>query len=348
MSRIAVIGATGAVGRELLILLTRPGMPPARIVPVASARSSGTDIAGQLGLDADIEPVMALDDLDFSTVDVAFYAAGAEISRRTAEKAAGAGCLVIDNSSAFRLRDDVPLVVPQVNPEALGHRPAANLIANPNCSTVQLVRALNPLRAIAGLRRVILATYQAGSGGGMRGLAELAGDSRRVLDRGPRPEPGRFGPPLAFDLIPQIGDFGDDSTTHEERKLHNEPAKIMGLPGLSVSATAVRVPIFHCHAEAAWVEFDRPVTTADAEAVLAASPGLKLYRARDDQPYPSPRQVERSGQDRRLVHVGRVRADVDEPNALWLWIVADNLWVGAALNAVDILSTARGFGWLSL
>ena len=347
MSRIAVIGATGAVGRELLILLADPGMPPARIVPAASARSSGTDIAGQLGLGADIEPVTALDDLDFSTVDVAFFAAGAEVSRRTAEKAAAVGCLVIDNSSAFRLRDDVPLVVPQVNPETLRHRPAAGLIANPNCSTVQLVRALNPIRAIAGLRRVVLATYQAGSGGGIRGLAELAGDSRLVLDGGPAPGRGRFGPPLAFDLIPHIGDFGEDAMTHEEQKLYREPAKIMGLPSLTVSATAVRAPIFHCHGEAAWAEFDRPVTAAAAEAVLAASPGLRLYRAHDDPPYPTPRLVERSGQARGLVHVGRVRADVAEPNALWLWIVADNLWVGAALNAVDILRTARGYGWLS-
>jgi aspartate-semialdehyde dehydrogenase len=347
MSRIAIIGATGAVGRELLILLTGPDMPADHIIPVASARSSGTDIARELGLAADIEPVRDLDDMNFDEVDVTFFAAGAEVSRRYAEKAASAGSLVIDNSSAFRLRDDVPLVVPQVNPDALLRRPAANLIANPNCSTIQLVRAVNPLRALGQPVRVILATYQAGSGGGMRGLAELAADSRSILDSGPDPRPGRFGRPLAFDLLPHIGAFMDDAATHEEHKLRKEPVKIMSLPGLTVSATAVRAPIFHCHAEAAWVEFDRQVTAAAAEAVLASSPGIRLYPADPDHSYPTPRLVERSGSGRELVHVGRVRNDVTAPNALWLWIVADNLWVGAAFNAVDILRTVRRHGWLS-
>lgn len=347
MSRIAVIGATGAVGRELLILLTRPEMPPDHIIPVASARSSGVDIAHELGLRSEIEPVRSLDDMKFDDVDVAFFVAGAEISRRNAEKVAGAGCLVIDNSSAFRLRDDVPLVVPEVNAGELRQRPEANLIANPNCSTIQLVRALDPLRALGEPLRVVLATYQAGSGGGMRGLSELAMDSRHILDAGPDPRPGRFGPPLAFDLIPQIGPFVSDTTTHEEEKLLREPSKIMSLPTLAVSATAVRVPIFHCHAEAAWVELDRAVTPSAAEKILAASPGIRLYRADQEPPYPTPRLVERSGSDRGLVHVGRVRGDVAAPNALWLWIVADNLWVGAALNAVNILRTARGHGWLT-
>lgn len=347
MSRIAVVGATGAVGREMLTLLTRPGMPADHIIPVASTRSSGMDIARQLGLSTDIEPVRALDDTDFGDIDIALFAAGAEISRRHAIKAADDGCLVIDNSSAFRLRDDVPLVVPQVNPDELRQRPEANLIANPNCSTIQLVRAIHPLRTAGQLRRVVLSTYQAGSGGGMRGLSELAEDSRRILDSGPAPQPGKFGPPLAYDLIPHIGPFGPGTATHEEEKLLREPAKIMGLPGLTVSATAVRVPIFHCHAEAAWVELDRPVTATAAERALEASPGIRLYRTNQEPPYPTPRLVERSGTDRGLVHVGRVRNDVASPNALWLWIVADNLWVGAALNAVDILRTARRHGWLS-
>src|SRR5450755_549735 len=250
MLRMAVIGSTGAVGRELLSLLDGPEIPDAHIVPVASARSAGTDIGAELGLRTEIEPVRELGDIDFTQVDLAFFVAGAEVSRQMAEKAAAAGCLVIDNSSAFRTRDDVPLVVPQINPETLRSRPASNLIANPNCSTIQLVRAINPLRAVAGLSRVILSTYQAGSGGGIRGLGELAGDSRQILDGGPSPGPGRFGPPLAFDLLPQIGDFGDHASSYEEQKLRREPARIMGLPDLKVSVTAVRVPIFHCHAEA--------------------------------------------------------------------------------------------------
>src|SRR6266851_904865 len=173
MLRTAVVGATGAVGQELLTLLSRPGLPDIRLLPIASARSAGVDIGAHLGLDTGIEPVRSLDDIDFADVDVAFFAAGAEVSRQVAEKAAAAGCLVIDNSSAFRLRDDVPLTVPQVNPESLRERPACDLIANPNCSTIQLVRALRPIHQIGGLRRVFVCTYQAGSGGGLRGLSEL-------------------------------------------------------------------------------------------------------------------------------------------------------------------------------
>jgi aspartate-semialdehyde dehydrogenase len=348
MPRIAVVGATGAVGRELLTLLGASATATTTIIPIASARSTGTDIGAQLGLQATVEPVRTLDDTRFGDIDVALFAAGAEVSRQAAEKVADAGCLVIDNSSAFRLRDDVPLVVPQVNPESLAHRPPANLVANPNCSTIQLVRALAPLHRLAGLRRVIMTTYQAASGGGMRGLAELADDSRRLLDRTGTPLPGRFGPPLAFDLVPQIGRLNEDGTAHEEEKLGREPGKIMGISGLPVSVTAVRAPIFHCHAEAVWVELERESSIAEAEEALAGTPGIRFYRPGKDPPYPTPRLVENSGADgRALVHVGRLRRDPMEPRALWMWIVADNLWVGAALNAVDILRTAQGYGWLA-
>ncbi len=347
MLRTAVVGATGAVGRELLALLTRPGMPPLHVLPVASARSAGVDLGAQLGLEARIEPVRALDDVDFTAIDLVFFAAGAEVSRRVAEKAAASGCLVIDNSSAFRTRDDVPLTVPQVNPESLRNRPVSGIVANPNCSTIQLVRALHPIHRLATLRRVFVSTYQAASGGGMRGLGELADDSRSVLDgKGDDLVPGRFGPPLAFDLVPQIGLLDDHGAAHEERKLRSEPRKIMSLPDLRVDATAVRVPVFHCHSESVHVDVERPVSAAEAEDALAATEGIRLYRSGDTPSCPSPRTVEASGEGRALVHVGRVRVDESQPDSLAMWVVADNLWVGAAYNAVDIMTTALEYGWL--
>ncbi len=346
MLRVAVVGATGAVGRELLKLLDTIDLPETWIIPIASERSVGSDLGAELNTRLAMAPVSALDAVDFENVHVAFFAAGAEVSRQVAEKVAGAGCLVIDNSSAFRQRDDVPLVVPQVNPEALRTRPEPNLIANPNCSTIQLVRALHPLHRLAGLKRVILTTYQAASGGGLRGLEELADSSRLVLDGGGTPRPGKFGPPLAFNLVPQIGGLDEEGLAHEERKLASEPGKIMRLPDLRVSVTAVRAPIFHCHSEAVWAELERPLTVAEAEAALEKTRGVLLYRVSDDPPYPTPRLVERSGLGRAWVHVGRVRVDPEEPRALWLWVIADNLWVGAALNAVDIFQTVLNYGWL--
>jgi aspartate-semialdehyde dehydrogenase len=321
-------------------------MPPVRLSPVASARSAGVDIGAQLGLDAQIEPVRALNDVDFTAMDLVFFAAGAEVSRQVAEKAAAAGCLVIDNSSAFRAREDVPLVVPQVNPEALRQRPESNIIANPNCSTIQLVRALHPIHRLGGLRRVFVSTYQAASGGGLRGLAELADDSRSVLDGRGDLHAGRFGPPLAFDLVPQIGLLDDQGAAHEERKLRSEPRKIMSLPDLRVDATAVRVPVFHCHSEAVHVDLERPVSATEAEEALAGADGIRLYRSDDVPAIPSPRSVEASGAGRALVHVGRVRVDPSQPDSLAMWVVGDNLWVGAAYNAIDIMRTALDYGWL--
>lgn len=345
--QLAVVGATGAVGREILLLLNRIGLLNARVLPAATAASAGMDLGAELGLTLPVESVRAIEDVDFGQIDVAFFTAGAEVSRQHAEKAADGGCLVIDNSSAFRARDDVPLIIPQVNPCLLAQRPASGLISNPNCSTIQLVRVLHPLCELAGLERVILSTYQAASGGGLRGLDELASGSASVLDDGQPPPCGRFGPPLAFNLVPQIGMADESATSNEEHKLATEPLKIMDMPDLKVSATAVRVPIFHCHAEAVWVRFDRPVSAADAAEVLRSTRGILLYAGSDSPPYPTPRLVERSGLGRAWVHVGRVRVDPADPTALWLWIVADNLWVGAALNAVNILQTVLKYGWLA-
>ena len=360
--RLAVVGSTGAVGREILRLLSRIRLLNAQVVPAATAASAGTDLGAELKLTLPIEPVQVIEDIDFSELDAVFFAAGAEVSRQHAEKTADAGCLVIDSSSAFRDRDDVPLVVPQVNPCLLAQRPVSGLISNPTCSVIQLVRVLHPLRALAGIEQVILATYQAASGSGRRGLDALAASSASVLlddrelddrelddreldDRQP-PSGGRFGPPLAFNLAPQIGMI-ERAVSNEERKLATEPLKVLGLPGLKVSATAVQVPVFRCHAEAVWVRFDRRVSAADAAEVLQSTRGILLYTDSDSPPYPTPRLVERSGLGRAWVHVGRVRVDPADPTALWLWIVADNLWVGAALNAVNILQTVLKYGWLA-
>ncbi|WP_240134983.1 aspartate-semialdehyde dehydrogenase [Streptomyces sp. MUM 178J] len=350
MLRIAVIGATGAVGRECLTLLDGGIVPAARVAPAASARSAGRDLASEWGLSLPLAPLTAVEDIDPDAVDVAVLCAGAEVSRREAERLAAAGVLVVDNSSAFRMRPDVPLVVPQVNPGALADRPACNLVSNPNCSTIQLVRALHPLHELAGLESVVVATYQAASGGGLRGLEELAqGSSRLLSDPGAPPEEagGRFGQPLPFNLVPEIGLQDETGLSHEERKLVREPRKILGLPDLRVAATAVRVPVFHCHSEAVHVRLRRPVTAEAVEDALAATPGLRAYRRSHSPSYPMPRSVFARSEDRALVHVGRIRVEPEDPTAVALWVVADNLRVGAALNALQIVELAAKQGWLS-
>lgn len=348
MLRIAIIGATGAVGRECLSLLDSGIVPVARVVPVGSARSVGRDLGAEWGLSLPLAPLVTVEELDPRELDVAVFCAGVDVSNRAAERLAAAGVLIVDNSSAFRMRPDVPLVVPQVNPEALAVRPASNLVANPNCSTIQMVRALLPLHELGTLDSVVVATYQAASGGGVRGLEELAEGSRRILD-----DPGaqgaaggRFGQPLPFSLVPEIGLQDDEGVTHEERKLEREPRKILGLPGLRVSATAVRVPVFHCHSEAVHVRLREPVSTAAVEKALAATEGLRVYTRSDSPSYPMPRSVFARPEDRAQVHVGRIRVDPADPRAVAVWVVADNLWVGAALNALQIVALATANGWL--
>ncbi|MEU4171617.1 aspartate-semialdehyde dehydrogenase [Streptomyces sp. NPDC026665] len=348
MLRIAVVGATGAVGRECLALLDGGIVPVEQVVPVGSARSVGRDLGRELGLSLPLADLVTLDELDPRGLDVAVFSAGAEISGREAERLASAGVLVVDNSSAFRMRPDVPLAVPQVNPGVLDERPASGLVANPNCSTIQLVRALHPVHELAGLDSVVVATYQAASGGGVRGLRELTEESRAVLDdpRAQGVSGGRFGQPLAFNLVPEIGLQDADGFTHEERKLVREPRKILGLPDLRVSATAVRVPVFDCHSEAVHVALREPVTAAAVEEALAAAPGLRVHRRSHSPSYPMPRTVFARREDRALVHVGRVRVGPEDERALALWVVADNLWVGAALNALQIVELAAKNGWL--
>jgi len=348
MLRIAVVGATGAVGKECLGLLHKGIVQVDSVVPVASAASAGRDLKSELGLDLPMSLVSTLDDTDFKNIDVAVFCSGVESSRQHAERVAAMGTLVVDNSSAFRGRPDVPLTVPEVNPETLAERPATNLVANPNCSTIQMVRALHPLHVLAGLEQVVVSTYQAASGGGNRGLEELATASQRRLTDAQAPigPPGRFGQPLAFNLVPEIGLPDESGFSHEERKLAIESRKILGLPDLRVSATAVRVPVFDCHSEAVYVRTKNPVSVTAVEDALAMTPGLRVYRQGERPNYPMPRTVAASDMDRALVHVGRIRVDPDDDRAVWLWIVADNLWVGAALNALEIVSLATKLGWL--
>lgn len=274
MLRIAVVGATGAVGRECLTLLDRGTVPVDQVLPVASARSLGRDLGAELGLSLPLAPLTTVEELDPEGLSVAVFCAGAELSRREARRLAEAGVLVVDNTSAFRMLPEIPLVVPQVNPATLARRPAAGIVANPNCSTIQLVRALHPLHQLAELESLVVATYQAASGGGLPGLAELAEESGRLLpDPRAQGEPGgRFGQPLAFNLVPEVGLADESGFTHEERKLAREPRKILGLPQLRVSATAVRAPVFHCHSEAVHLRLRRPVTVEAVERALAATP----------------------------------------------------------------------------
>jgi aspartate-semialdehyde dehydrogenase len=353
MLSIAVIGATGAVGLECLSLLDRGMLPVQRVIPVASPRSAGRDLAREQGFTLPLDPVATLEQFDPATADLAVLAAGAELSRRIAERFARAGALVVDNSSAFRMEPDVPLVVPQVNPRALAKRPGRGIVANPNCSTIQLVRVLHPLTRLAEIDTVVLSTYQAASGGGLSGLRELADTSGRVLadPSWSTERAGRFGAPLAFNLVPEIGLPDASGFTHEERKLAREPRKILDNPALRATATAVRVPVFHCHSEAVYVRFGAPVTASAVEETLAATPGIVVHRRAEaadasDAGIPMPRQVFASDERRRAVHVGRIRVDPDDPTAVWLWIVADNLWVGAALNALEIAEAAVEQGWL--
>ena len=325
---VAVVGATGAVGREMIRVLDEGRIPVGKLVPVASERSAGRTVSFA-GREV---PVMRIDEGDFPRwtegVDLALFSAGAEVSRRYGPLAAGAGAVVIDNSSAFRMEKGVPLVVPEVNANAALDRPRG-IIANPNCSTIQLVVALKPLHDAAGLGRVVVSTYQAISGAGARAVAEME-DQARDWASG-RPPIARVLPyPILFNLL--FHDVKEGSDTEEETKLVRETRRILGLEDLKITATCVRVPVQVGHSEAVNVEFLRPISAAQARAALAAAPGIQVLDDPGERRYPLPRDI--AGTD--AVYVGRVREDPSAPGALNLWVVADNLRKGAALNAVQI------------
>ena len=324
--RIAVVGATGNVGREMLAILAERQFPLDELAALASQRSVG-DI---VDFGDDELKVRNLEHFDFSGWDIALFAAGAAVSKAHAPRAAAAGCTVIDNSSHFRMDPDVPLIVPEVNSAAIAGYRRRNIIANPNCSTAQLVVALKPLHDAATIRRVVLATYQSVSGAGKAGMDELFQQSRDIFV-GNDATPSKFPAQIAFNVIPHCDDFLDDGSTKEEWKLMVETKKILD-PAIKVSATCVRVPVFVGHSEAVNIEFEKEISAQRAQAILREAPGVMLIDRREAGGYATP--VECVGQ--YATYVSRVREDPTVENGLSLWVVSDNLRKGAALNAVQI------------
>ena len=323
--KVAVVGATGAVGREMLKTLAEREFPCREVAAVASARSAGREVSfGERTL-----KVRNLETFDFTGWDIALFSPGASVSAVHAPRAAEAGCLVVDNTSHFRMEPDVPLVVPEVNPHALA-RVRRGIIANPNCSTIQLVVALKPLHDRFKVRRVVVATYQSVSGAGKDGMDELWAQARAAYVNDPV-KPEEFTKPIAFNVIPHIDRFLDDGSTKEEWKMQVETRKILD-PDIKLHATCVRVPVFIGHSEAVNVEFERPVTPGEARAVLRDAPGVQVLDTREDGGYVTP--IDCAGED--AVWVSRIRRDPTAENALAFWCVSDNLRKGAALNAVQI------------
>jgi len=326
--KIAVIGATGNVGREMLKTLVQRNFPIAEVAALASTRSIGTEVSFGDGT----LKVKALEYFDFKGTDIALMSAGGTIAKEWAPRIAAQGCLVIDNSSAWRMDRQVPLVVPEVNADALNEIPKG-IIANPNCSTAQLVVALKPLHDLFTIKRVVVSTYQSVSGAGKEGMDELFTQTRAVFVADPI-TPGKFTKQIAFNVIPHIDVFLDSGITKEEWKMAVETQKILD-PDIQVTATCVRVPVFLGHSEAVNIEFEKPVTAEQARAALRAAPGVMVVDKREDGGYVSP--IECAGED--ATFVSRIRKDPTLENGLNMWIVADNLRKGAALNAVQIAET---------
>ena len=333
--RVAVVGATGAVGREMLKTLQERQFPVADIVALASGRSVGHPIS--FG-EKRVLKVENLEHFDFAGWDIALFSPGAAVSAVHAPRAAQAGCVVIDNTSQFRMEPDVPLVVPEVNPQALAKFRKRNIIANPNCSTIQMVLALKPLHDRYRCKRVVVSTYQSVSGAGKEGMDELFTSSRAIYVNDPV-KPQIFPKNIAFNCIPHIDSFLDDGSTKEEWKMAVETRKILD-PDIAVFATCVRVPVFIGHAEAVAAEFDKPVNVGEARDLLRRAPGLVVEDHPDDGGYVT--QIDCAGED--ATYVSRIRRDPTVPNGLGFWVVADNLRKGAALNAVQIaeLLVAQG------
>ncbi len=326
--RIAVVGATGNVGREMLNILAEREFPVEEIAAVASSRSHGTEI--DFGDSGKTLKVRNLEHFDFAGWDMALFAAGSDASRKYAPIAAKAGCVVIDNSSYFRMDPDVPLVVPEVNPDTIDGYKRRNIIANPNCSTAQMVVALKPLHDEAKILRVVVATYQSVSGAGKGGMDELFSQTRDIFV-GDKGEPKTFTKQIAFNVIPHIDSFLDDGSTKEEWKMVAETKKILDAK-IKVTATCVRVPVFVGHSEAINIEFEREITAERAREVLREAPGIMVVDKREDGGYVTP--VECVGD--YATYISRIREDSTVENGLNLWCVSDNLRKGAALNAIQI------------
>lgn len=332
---VAVVGATGAVGQTMLAILAERAFPVGKLSVLASARSAGSEIDFNGGK----VTVQDLASFDPAGVDIALFSAGGDISSEYAPKFAAAGAVVIDNSSAFRYFDDVPLVVSEVNPQALKNRPRG-IIANPNCSTMQLMPVLAPIHREAGIERVNIATYQSVSGAGQSGMEELGRQTAQLLGFQPA-EAKQFPVQIAFNLIPHIDAFLDNGYTKEEMKLVWETRKILGDDTIQVNPTAVRVPVFYGHAEAVHLETRDKISVERVRELLGAAPGVEVVDSRQAGGYPTP-VTHASGND--PVYVGRLREDISHPRGLALWVVADNIRKGAALNAVQLAELVAAEG----
>ncbi len=325
---VAVVGATGAVGETMLSILAERKFPADRVHAVASARSAGSKVqyAGRY------LTVEDLDTFDFSTVQIGLFSPGASVSAVYAPKAAAAGCVVIDNTSQFRYDADIPLVVPEVNPAAIAEYRNRGIIANPNCSTIQMLVALKPIYDAVGIERINVCTYQAVSGTGKEAIEELARQTAELLNGKPT-ENKVYPRQIAFNCLPQIDVFMDNGYTKEEMKMVWETRKIMGDDRIQVNPTAVRVPVFYGHSEAVHIETREKIDLETARALLCKAPGVKLLDERKDGGYPTA-VTEAANHD--PVYVGRIREDISHPRGLNLWVVSDNVRKGAALNSVQI------------
>ncbi|MCL2390944.1 MAG: aspartate-semialdehyde dehydrogenase [Endomicrobia bacterium] len=325
--KVAVAGATGAVGLEMIKMLESRNFPVESIKFLASERSVGK----KLKFNGKEYPVELLTKDGGKGVDIALFSAGGSVSKEFAPYFAADGCFVIDNSSAWRMDKDVPLVVPEVNPGDL--KKEKKLIANPNCSTIQMVVALKPIHDYAKIKRVIVSTYQSVSGAGQKGIIELTDQSKAWAKGEEIPAAGKFQYQIAFNLIPQIDVFDEYDYTKEELKMTNETRKIMGDDSIMLSATCVRVPVFRSHSESVWIETEKPITPEKAKELLSKADGIELIDDVANKKYPMPLYAE----DKQVTYVGRIRKDISNTgNGLTFWVVSDNLLKGAALNAVQI------------
>jgi aspartate-semialdehyde dehydrogenase len=336
--RVAVVGATGAVGRELIKVLAERNFPADEVVALASGRSTGSEIS--FG-EKTVLTVKNLETFDFKGCDIGLFSPGASVSAVHAPRAAEAGCVVIDNTSQFRMDPDVPLVVPEVNPHHLRMFTKRRIIANPNCSTIQMVVALKPLHDEWKIKRVVVSTYQSVSGAGKEAMDELFNHTKAIFVHDPN-KPEQFTKEIAFNVIPHIDRFMDDGSTKEEWKMMVETQKILD-PAIKVHATCVRVPVFIGHGEAVNVEFENAVTAGEARAALRDAPGVEVVDVREDGGYITP--IECVGED--AVYVSRIRKDPTVPHGLSFWCVSDNLRKGAALNAVQIAEELIARGMLA-
>jgi aspartate-semialdehyde dehydrogenase len=323
---VAVVGATGNVGQEMLNILEELNFPVDKMHAIASRASKGVEVAfGDRILKCE-----DLEQFDFSTVDIVLMSAGGKVSKEWSERIGKAGPIVIDNSSYFRMDPDVPLIVPEVNPDAIKLAKKKNIIANPNCSTLQLVVALKPLHDAAKIKRVVVSTYQSVSGAGKEGMDELWNQTKAIYGLGDA-TPKKFPKQIAFNVIPYIGSFRDDGYTDEEAKMWDETHKIMD-PSIKLTVTCVRVPVFVGHSESVTVEFDRPISPDEARSILREAPGVQVIDKQEADGYITP--IDAAGE--HAVYVSRIRKDHTVENGLSFWVVSDNLRKGAALNAVQI------------